>query len=278
MPFPLCLNSNTYHGFSLEDAVEGASRAGLHLIELAAVAGYTEHVLPDADDARIADIQGMLRGAGIRAIALGGHSDLTSADGRARFVRNLVLAGRLGVAYVVTGTGETHGDETQIDDESAFAAELRALGHRARLEGVSIAIETHGANYPTGAAMARLVQATASPDVGIAYDTGNTIFYGDVAPYDDLAAALPRVTGLHLKDKRGGPGVWDFPAIGSGDTDFERIGRILRAGESGRVVPLSIEIEFTPEGPASVEDVHDALVRSVMHLRSLGFRDEGVRA
>ncbi|GEM_PF-6055957 len=31
---PICLNSNTYHGFTLEEAVEGAHRVGIKLIEL----------------------------------------------------------------------------------------------------------------------------------------------------------------------------------------------------------------------------------------------------
>ena len=97
-------------------------------------------------------------------------------------------------------------------------------------------------------------------------------------PYDDLAAALPRITGFHLKDKIGGPGVWNFPALGSGEIDFARIRRILAAGDDERVVPLSIEIEFTSDGPDSLDDVHDSLVRSVLHLRSLGFSDTGVRA
>ncbi len=275
MPFPLCLNSNTYHGFPLEDAIEGASRAGLRLIELSAVAGYTEHVMPDADDALLAQLRESMARRGIRAVALGGHSDLTSEEGRARFRANLGLAVRLGVEYVVTGTGETHGDETEIEDERDFAGRLRELAVEAGSLGLRIAIETHGANYPTGTSVARLVEAVGSPDLGIAYDTGNTIFYGGVAPYDDLEQSLPHVIGVHLKDKIGGERVWNFPAIGDGETDFAHIRAIMRAGDTGLAIPLSIEIEFTADGPGPVEEVHEAVVRSVMHLRGLGFDETG---
>lgn len=275
MPFPLCLNSNTYHGFSLDDAIEGAARAGLRLIELSAVTGYTEHVMPYADEEQLAQLRETLTSRGIRAVALGGHSDLTSEEGRAHFRANLGLASRLGVGYVVTGTGETHGDETEIDDETSFAGRLRELAGEAISLGLRIAIETHGANYPTGDAVARLVKAVGSPGLGMAYDTGNTIFYGGVAPYDDLQRSLPHVIGVHLKDKVGGAQAWDFPAIGDGETDFAHIRAITRAGDTGAVIPLSIEIEFTPAGPATVEEVHDAVVRSVMHLRSLGFDEIG---
>lgn len=275
MRFPLCLNSNTYHGFSLEAALDGAGRAGVPLIELSAVAGYTEHVMPDASDAEIGGLRDGLRERGLRAIALGGHSDLTTADGRAHFVDNLHLAHRLGVGYVVTGTGATHGDESEIEDEGAFAEELRRVADVAAGLGLRVAIETHGANYASGQAVQRLVRRVASRALGIAYDTGNTIFYAGVSPYEDLAVALPDLVGVHLKDQRGGEGVWDFPAIGDGETDFARVLQTLRGAQGSATAPLSIEIEFTPEGPHSAEAVHRALESSVHHLLQQGFSVEG---
>ena len=270
MPFPICLNSNTYHGFGLAEAVHGAAAAGITSIELSAVAGWTEHVSPDLPDADLRRLLATLDDHGIRATALGGHANLTTAAGRQLFRRNLALGGRLGVDYVVTGTGETHGDEERIGDEAAFVAELAGLAAEAERAGLRIAVETHGANYPTGAAVARLVEQVGSPALGIAYDTGNTIFYGGVPPYDDLAAALPRVTGLHLKDKRGEPGEWDFPPIGTGTTDMARVLGILTSAPTDAVVPLSIEVEFTPAGPADVAEVHRAVLTSVATLRALG--------
>jgi hypothetical protein len=40
---------------------------------------------------------------------------------------------------------------------------------------------------------------------------------------------------------------------------------------------LSIEIEFTPAGPASVEAVHKAVLTSVETLRALGYESEAQR-
>ena len=277
MPFPICLNSNTYHGFGLADALHGAAAAGITHIELSAVAGWTEHVSPDASDADLARLLAELDAHGLRATALGGHANLTTPAGRQLFRRNLLLGARLGVDYVVTGTGETHGDEERIGDEPAFVAELALLAAEAARAGVVVAVETHGANYPTGAAVARLVEQVDSPALGIAYDTGNTIYYGGVEPYDDLATALPRVTGLHLKDKAGRPGDWHFPAIGTGTTDMARVLGVLAAGSTDAVVPLSIEVEFTPAGPADVAEVHRAVQTSVTTLRALG-HTEGLAA
>ena len=273
MPIALSLNSNTYHGFTLDDAIDGATRAGIHLIELSAVAGYTEHVMPDASDAEVASLLARLAERGIRPIALGGHSNLTTEVGRQRFAQNVELGRRLGVEYVVTGTGETHGDESVIDDEQNLIDDLRSIGRAAAAAGVGVALETHGHNFATGRLLTSLLQKVGSESIGICYDTANTIFYGGVEPYDDLGEALPSVFGLHLKDKAGAPDEWNFPAIGDGDTDFGRVLRILRSDPRDRAIPLSIEIEFTQTGPRDVDEVHAAVLASVTTLRELGYEN-----
>ena len=41
------VNSNCYHGFSVEEAIDGIAAAGFRYIELTATKGWTEHVFPD---------------------------------------------------------------------------------------------------------------------------------------------------------------------------------------------------------------------------------------
>ena len=43
----IAINSNTYHGFSIEEAIAGIADAGFHYIELTCTKGWTEHVYPD---------------------------------------------------------------------------------------------------------------------------------------------------------------------------------------------------------------------------------------
>ena len=43
----IAVNSNCYHGFSIEEAIAGIRDAGFHYIELTATKGWTEHVFPD---------------------------------------------------------------------------------------------------------------------------------------------------------------------------------------------------------------------------------------
>lgn len=267
MKNPVCLNSNTYHGYSIEDAVAGAHAAGVHHIEIAAVRGWTEHARHEMTDQEVADLLTLLADHEIEAIGMCGHTNILTEEGRADFISNLDLAVRLGVGYVVTSTGETHDDDTVIEDDAELVAILRELGDAAAQRGLKLTIETHGNNYGSGVAVAELLRKVDHPALGITYDTANVIFYGGVGPYDDLRDSVTSVTSIHLKDKAGAPTEWNFPAVGSGDTDFDTTFTIL--AEAGNLAPLSIEVEFTPEGPGSLQAVHDALAASADATRQL---------
>ena len=66
----IIVNSNCYHGFPLEAAVEGIVKAGFHNIELTATKGWTEHVFPDQSFKRLVDVRRMLRDKGITVAAM----------------------------------------------------------------------------------------------------------------------------------------------------------------------------------------------------------------
>ena len=73
---------------------------------------------------------------------------------------------------------------------------------------------------------------------------------------------------MHLKDKAGEPKEWNFPALGKGVVGFPKIFEKLE--RVGNACPFSIEIEFTPEGPESLEAVNRAVRDSAEYLKSLG--------
>ena len=74
-------HTNSYHTYGLDEALEGIVEAGFKYVELSAVRGWTEHVPLEATDAQIVEIQAKLHRLGLKASALSGHSDLTTADG-----------------------------------------------------------------------------------------------------------------------------------------------------------------------------------------------------
>lgn len=254
------LNSNTYHGFSLDEAIAGTAKAGFRYIELAAVRGYTEHVSSDMSDEQLQEVKSKLKAHGLECIALAGHSNLMSSEGIESFTQNIGLAKRMGCKYIVTATGDAHNDHDEIEDELILVSRLKPLLELCKEVGIMLVIETHGNNYATGKAVKSLVQRVGSPYLGVNYDTANVIFYGNTMPYEDLQASADAVKYIHLKDKDGSAQEWNFPAIGQGTLDFSRIFNILR--DTGCTAPLSVEIEFTAAGPANLEQVDQAVTES----------------
>jgi L-ribulose-5-phosphate 3-epimerase len=254
------LNSNTYHGFSLDEAINGTAKAGFRYIELAAVRGYTEHLSSDMSDKQLVEVKAKLQAHGLECIALAGHSNLMSSEGIESFAQNIGLAKRMGCKFIITATGEAHDDHDEIEDDAALATNLKPLLQLCEESGIMLVIETHGNNYATGQAVKSLVNNIGSPFLGINYDTANVIFYGNVLPYEDLEASADEVKFIHLKDKRGAMKEWDFPAIGQGTLDFARIFSILH--DAGCTAPLSVEIEFTSAGPANLAEVDEAVAES----------------
>ena len=74
-------HTNSYHTYSLEEALEGIAAAGFRFVELSAVGGWTEHVPLAADGVTLGKIQRMLNKLGLIPVSLSGHSDLTTQAG-----------------------------------------------------------------------------------------------------------------------------------------------------------------------------------------------------
>lgn len=265
----IAINSNTYHGFSLEDAVRGISDAGFRYIELTATRGWTEHVFPDQPLRRLLRVQDMLKDAGLIPFAMSGHTNLADPERTTDFLDNIRMADFFGCRYIVSSIGEAHlkdrcsaGADDTARCIAAFVPELEA-------REMTLVLETHGKEHGTGKILADIVARVGSERVRINYDTANVIFYGRVDPAEDLAACVRDVAFLHIKDKAGPDDTWDFPAPGRGRVDFDRIFSVLR--QAGNDSPFSVEIEFTPEGPGSLEQVHQAVRDSADFFRTRGF-------
>ena len=265
----IAMNSNTYHGYSLEEAIRGIADAGFRYIELTATKGWTEHVYPDQPMRRLLRVQDMLKDAGLTPFAMSGHTNLTDPERMRDFRDNIRLAGFFGCRYIVSSVGEAH-----LKDRHSAGADETArciAGYIPELEArdMILVLETHGKDHGTGKALADIVGRIGSERVKINYDTANVIFYGRVDPVQDLAACVNDVAYLHIKDKAGPDDVWDFPAPGTGRVDFDGIFDVLR--RSGNDSPFSVEIEFTPEGPGGLEQVNQAVRDSASFFRDKGF-------
>ncbi len=281
---PIGCSTNCYHGFDLETALRGIADAGFQYVELTSVTDYTEHVMPERMTGKEREsLAAKLKDYGLVPMSISGHSDLASKKGVEIFKRRIEFAQQIGAHVVNTGPGEIESRE----GKEAFFSNIHEIKRYAARAGVTVALETHGSLMGTGSACAEIIREIDSPWIRINYDTGNVIFYGGVRPEEDLRAALPYLGHVHLKDKRGGRKVWDFPPLGMGEIDFGSI--LTTLADNAYSGPISVEIEVSGKDyiPAWLvsdekgeivseerkqhgpEIVDRALVESMRYLRTL---------
>ena len=261
------VSTNTYHGYSLVDALDGIAASGFKYVELTSVIGWTEHVLSDMSDQEIDDIKKMISDKNLSIIGLSGHCNIMDDSGLQLFIKNISLAVKLGCVYIITSTGEAHGGE-DFEDDAVLVNNLKKIGKACDDAGIICTIETHGGVYNTGERINKLVKNVGADSIGVNYDTANVIFYGKVQPEEEIINSFPSLKYVHLKDKDGKQDEWNFPAVGKGNIDFEKIFKVLEVNKYDG--PVSIEIEFTPEGPGSLENVNIAVQDSYSYLQTIG--------
>lgn len=260
----LAVSTNCYHDYTLEEALAGIAQSGFRGVEIGAVVGWNEHLTPGASGAELDAFRAALRRHGLRLNSMSGHSDLTTPEGVAQYKRALDTASALGISIVNTGIG---GHEGGGEDLAAFFGNIGEVADYAEARGLVVALETHGSGLATGRQGVELIQRIGRPNVRINYDTANVIFYGDVRPEEDIVEAIPLIANVHLKEARGGKGVWDFPALGEGTTDFARILRSLHDG--GYAGPFSLEIEFQGLPWPPLAEVNRSVRASYEHLQGI---------
>ncbi|WP_347877179.1 sugar phosphate isomerase/epimerase family protein [Halanaerobium saccharolyticum] len=267
----IAVNSNTYHGFSLKDAISGIKAAGFNYIELTATKGWTEHVFPTMSLNELYEVEEQLIEAGLTPISLSGHTNLMDNNRLDDFIANIRLAHFFGCKYIISSIGEAHlEDQAELSDQKT-AENIKTLIPYLEDYGLILGLENHG-KHGTGKRLKKIVDLIDSERVVVNYDTANAIFYGeenlDLAA--DLKSALDKVGHLHLKDKAGAQKEWNFPALGRGNIDFEPLFKLLKESENNS--PFSIEIEFREDGPADLAEVNQAVKESYQFLKEAGFK------
>ena len=265
----LAASTNTYHTYSLDEALAGISAAGFTSVELTSVPGWTEHVRRDAELEEIGYVKDLLEKYGLTAISLSGHSDLTSDVGVAEFRKALGLCKRLGISMITTSSGGHDASSAgELDEQRArFLERITPLCDEAAAAGITICLETHGGLLGTGKLASEIIKTVGKSNLGINYDAGNVIYYDGTDPVEDIKIAAPYVVHMHVKDQIGGQGVWHFPTVGTGEIDYPAIFATLN--EVGFNGPCSVEDEFLGEPWPAIPDVNEALKTSYEYVRAL---------
>ena len=267
----ISVSTNTYHGFSVDEALEGIASAGFKYIELTAVRGWTEHVMPTMPEKELVRIENKIKQLGLTCIALSGHCNLTDADRLNDFRENMELAHRLGCKYIISSTGEAHFGKGETFTDDILIKNIKSIVPDLEKYDLKLGLEIHG-EYGTGESMYRLCKGVGSDRVGINYDTANVVFYGGRIPNEDIKTCVDGINYVHLKDKVGLNNVWNFPAVGSGDLDLTGFMDYIYA--NGYTGPCSIEIEFTedytmrPKADGDLAVANKAVKDSFNYLKS----------
>ena len=256
------LNLNSYHGFNVDQALEGAAAAGFRYVELCAVKGWTENVMPDMDKAELDRIKKKIAGLNLTAIGFGGHCNLMDKQRLDDFRKNIALAADFGCQYIISSTGEAHFGKDEKFTDDVLAENIKSLIPDLKKAGLTLGLEVHGDEYGTGSSLRPVVEKVGSDLVGVTYDTGNALFYGGKLCHEEIRDCYDIVKYVHLKDKIGGLKVWNFPAAGKGELKLTEFMNFLES--KGYKGPYSVEIEYTenftmnPKKPGDIDIANQA--------------------
>ena len=231
----IAVNSNCYHGYSIEEAIAGIRAAGFHYIELTATKGWTEHVFPDQSFQRLLEVKDKLDEAGLIPFAMSGHTNLMDTARIPDFVKNIRLAHFFGARYIVSSIGEAHLKDNAVASNAVVAEHIRGFLPYLEKYDMILVLEVHG-DHGTGAILKEIVNLVGSDRVRINYDTANAIFYGDVDVVQDLGACMDRGWLYPSEGQGRRPEGMGFPRSGQGLRSLP--GTVCHAGQGRKPLPL----------------------------------------
>jgi sugar phosphate isomerase/epimerase len=248
---PIACSTLAYAEHPADVALASIADAGYRFVEVAAMPGYCDHLVEpgETEERSIARARSLLEIHGLRLISLSAHIDLVPAppghlpafsadEALSMLLARIRIAGALG-ASVVNTQGVNPVSARDLDE---FLTRIAVAAHGAADVGVKLALETADGLTANGASAQDLMKKLEGVPVYINYDTGNLRFYSGLDPVREFPAIHQHVAHIHMKDHRGQPGDYDFPALGEGDLDLATFARLLhRVGYAG---PVSAEIEF----------------------------------
>jgi L-ribulose-5-phosphate 3-epimerase len=266
--------TNCYGEFGLDAAVAHAAASGANHLEIA-LKPHGGHLLVPSEvilteqstPQQIADGMARLRQAGLVCSSANIGADVSTQQGRDTVKARIDIAKQLGCRWLVGSLGHA-------EDKHVLYDGVIEVADYARERGLPLTLETHPPLVTNADEALATLRDLGHDNVFINWDTGNVYYYNEgIDGEEQLRKIAPYVKHVHLKDSRKGYHEWFFPALGGGTIDLGNVHRIL--ADVGFYGPYSIEIEgVAGETAPTVEQRQENVVRSVAHLRSLGFLDE----
>ena len=256
-----------YDKFGIEEAFNSIKEIGFQYIELGYAENYFDTMIKKPEEMSHKDIDNINRLSnkyGVQVYALSVFFYLMHENAASRLKKVIDVAASLNASTIVTDTGDIGPDEEA--KKQIFYKEASEIADYARSKNINICFEIHGGWHSNGKQGAEIIKTINHPNIRLNYDTANVIFFDGGNPEEDLAYAIPYMSFMHLKDKIGGAGVWNFPALGDGEINFIKIFKMLKDYDG----PISVEIEL-PGKTHTLEEVNAAFRKSYDFLKQNGF-------
>ena len=243
--FPVGVQSYSLRHFNTEETIRHLQGMGVHYAEF-----YGKHLDPKADDAKIAEVQGLLKAAGIKLAGHGVHGFSKNHEANKRLFD---FAKKIGVK-VITANPEPD----SFDSLEKLVAEY----------DIRIAIHNHG----PGALFDKLESVTKAvmgrdKRIGACVDCGHYLRSGE-DPVKCVLTLGERVYGVHIKDEKetGTPKSANV-VIGKGHLDVVGLFKALRQIKFPADGSLALEYEANEANPiddmkACLEVAKEAIAKS----------------
>ncbi|TKJ45462.1 hypothetical protein CEE35_03875 [Candidatus Aerophobetes bacterium Ae_b3b] len=267
----LAVNTASYDGYDLPVVLEHVARLGFGLVEIAAIKGFTEHVIPEkmclSDFSRVAKL---MNSNGLSSMSFSGHADLGQDNTVEVIKKRIDFAEHIGARIINTFT-------TEPQNYCLFRKNLDVVARYAEKRGIWIGLETDAGLIYTGEEGAELLEKLDDyPNVGINYDPGNVIFFrSNVLPEHDVAYLRGRLIHVHLKEITKTGDEWSFPGLGKGLVNFPAfIAQIINMNFHG---PMSLELELNLTGSTDfivgprkpLHEIDQELTQSALFIRDI---------
>ncbi len=228
-------NSVLFGGYDLETAFMVLAQAGYDGIELSAIDGMSQHLVLSSWRELATEIKGLSKVYELELLAMEQPSQEPE-----KMEQAFQATVEIGVPVVNCGPGGKTGDESSLQQSIDSLGRLSIMAER---YGVTLCVKAHvGASIFNTPTTLRVMQAITSPAFGIDMDPSHIHRAGE-NPVEAIAAVLPRVKHVHIRDCKGrqsNPGKPEFQANGRGDIDLMGYIRVLVQG--GYRGPVDLEI------------------------------------
>ena len=258
---------NSYVYYSIEDAIAGIANAGFKNLEVLSTPGLAPGLLPaplnltDNYLKRLKEIISRNKMGIVSWYYYKGGKDIFSKDKViTEFKKMIIIADHLHIKYITTDTDEIRDSQ----DEKDFYKYIRAIADIASEFKIKICIDIHGNWFCNGKKASRIIKKVNNSNVGINYCTGNTIYWGNSRPEEDIKYAIPYLFKIHLKDSSGIYKDYNFPILGTGTVDFPKILNMLKEFKGPYIAEMELSNKKIP-----LSNINHAFKKSYNYLINL---------